>query len=64
MNVNVVDPFSRKVLEGKEIEKRKRKEERNSRLFDIGKKCLNGDGMTREELVRLKITVIWKLKSI
>lgn len=61
--VNVVDPFSRKIIEGKELEKVKRKEEKWNRLFDIGKKCLNINGMTRDELIILKDVLIKKINK-
>jgi hypothetical protein len=57
-SVNVIDPYSRRVLEGKEIGKMERKKEKWNRLFDICKKCIRADGMTREELIILKKLVI------
>jgi hypothetical protein len=62
-SVNVVDPYSRRVLEGKEIGKMERKKEKWNRLFEICKRCLRADGMTREELIILKSLVINNMRN-
>jgi hypothetical protein len=62
-SVNVLDPYTKIVLKGKEIGKMERKKEKWDRLFDICKRCVRADGMTREELIILKSLVINNMRK-